>query len=182
MPGDRRCVCFGSSRAAAASPAGQLARACGEQLALAGWTVLTGGYEGVMGQVSRGARDAGGRVIGVTTPIFTDRVPNEALHEEWSEPDYLARMVRLLREGDAFVGLPGGLGTLSEWIAAVCLASIGHLGGPLVLFRDPWAPVFEAVNALPESTPELARLVHWVDRPQELIEALEEVRRPATGR
>ena len=101
-----------------------LARACGVMLAELGWTVMTGGYEGAMGEVSRGAREAGGRVIGVTTPLFADRIPNEALHEEWTEPDYLARMSTLLRQGQAFVGLPGGLGTLSECLAATCLASI----------------------------------------------------------
>ena len=109
---------------------------------------------------------------GVTTPVFADRTPNEALHEVWSEPDYLARMGTLLRQGHAFVGLPGGLGTLAEWLAAVCLASIDQLGGPLVLFREPWEPIFETVLALPETGPEIARLVHWIEDPAELATVL----------
>jgi len=145
------------------------------EIAGAGWTVMTGGYEGVMGAVSRGARQAGGRVIGVTTPIFTARRANDALHEEWSEPDYLARMGTLLRQGHAFVGLPGGLGTLSEWLVALCLASIRQLGGPVFLFRDPWKPVFDTILTLPEAGPELAGLVHWIDEPASLAEGLRRV-------
>ena len=145
-----------------------LARACGAVLAELGWTVTTGGYEGAMGEASRGAREAGGRVIGVTTPLFADRIPNEALHEEWTEPDYLARMSTLLRQGHAFVGLPGGLGTLSECLAATCLASIGQLGGPVVLFRDPWEPVFERIAGLDEVGPELAGILIWIDDPSGL--------------
>jgi predicted Rossmann-fold nucleotide-binding protein len=134
---------------------------------------MTGGYEGVMGAASRGARDAGGRAIGVATPAFADRKPNDALHEVWLEPDYLARMSTLLRQGHAFVGLPGGLGTLSEWLAAVCLASIDQLGGPVVLFRDPWEPVLDTVLRLPEVPVEIGEFVRLVNNVDGLIEALE---------
>jgi uncharacterized protein (TIGR00730 family) len=172
MPGEKRCVCFGSSVLTADAPAAQLARDCGRALAGLGWTVVTGGYEGAMGAVSRGAREAGGRVIGVTTPIFTERVPNEALTAEWTEPDYLTRMSTLLRQGHAFVGLPGGLGTLSECVAAVCLASIGQLGGPVLLFRDPWQPVFRELESVPEIGHEIGALVRWIDRAGDLQSAL----------
>jgi predicted Rossmann-fold nucleotide-binding protein len=111
-------------------------------------------------------------VIGVTTPVFEDRHANAALHAEFREPDYLARMSTLLRQGQAFVGLPGGLGTLSECAVAWCLASIGHLGGPLLLFRDPWEPVFEAVSNLEEVSEELGSLLRWIDSPRDLARSL----------
>ena len=173
MSGERRCVCFGSSRVSATSETARLAHECGGALAGAGWTVMTGGYEGVMGAVSRGAKAAGGRVIGVTTPVFRERTPNDALHVEWPEPDYLARMSTLLRQGHAFVGLPGGLGTLSEWLAAACLVSIGQLGGPVVLFRDPWEPVLREVLRLPEVEPEVAEFVRLVNNVDDLMQALQ---------
>ena len=77
-------------------------------------------------------------------------------------------MSTLLRQGHAFVGLPGGLGTLSECLAATCLASIGQLGGPVVLFRDPWEPVFERIAELDEVGPELAGILIWIDDPSGL--------------
>ncbi|MBT8477903.1 MAG: LOG family protein, partial [Gemmatimonadetes bacterium] len=97
---------------------------------------------------------------------------------EWSEPDYLARMGTLLRQGHAFVGLPGGLGTLAEWVTAVCLASIGQLGGPVVLFRDPWEPVLAQVLRLPEVDPEIEEFVRLVNNVDGLMGALESAERP----
>ncbi len=172
MTVERRCVCFGSSRTDPDGAAGRLAHACGVEIARLGWTLMSGGYEGAMGAASRGAQGTGGRVIGVTTPIFQARTPNAALHEEWTEPDYLARMSTLLRQGHAFLGLPGGLGTLSEWMVAWCLASIGQLPGPLVLFRDPWEPVLLGVCDLEDVGDDLATLVHWIDGPPDLARVL----------
>ena len=108
----------------------------------------------------------------MTTPIFQARAPNPALHEEWTEPGYLARMSTLLRQGHAFLGLPGGLGTVSEWMVAWCLASIGQLPGPLVLFRDPWEPVLLGVCDLEDVGEDLATLVHWIDGPPDLARVL----------
>lgn len=169
---DKRCVCFGSSRSDPESEVGRMARACGEEVARLGWTLVSGGYEGAMGAASRGAQSAGGRVIGVTTPAFADRVPNPALDAQFTEPDYLARMATLLRQGHAFVGLPGGLGTMAEWMTAWCLASVDQLAGPLVLFRDPWERVVEPVLRLEDVPAAMGELVLWIDAPQELREIL----------
>ena len=61
---------------------------CGELLARAGFAVATGGYGGTMEAVSRGAKDAGGEVIGVTAPtVFPDRVrANEHVTTETRSP------------------------------------------------------------------------------------------------
>lgn len=169
---EKRCVCFGSSRSAPESDDAHRAHRCGAVIAGLGWTLMSGGYEGAMGAASRGASEAGGRVVGVTTPVFAARVPNPALDVHLVEPDYLARMATLLRQGHAFVGLPGGLGTMAEWLSAWCLASIGQLPGPLILFRDPWRPFVERITGLAEVGPTAAELVHWVDAPEDLRNAL----------
>ncbi len=57
---------FGGSQPKPGSPAYAEAYELGKLLALAGHTVLTGGYMGTMEAVSRGANEAGGHVIGVT--------------------------------------------------------------------------------------------------------------------
>ena len=49
------------------------ARALGAELARRGFVVCTGGYGGVMEAVSRGAKEAGGRTIGVTAAVFSAR-------------------------------------------------------------------------------------------------------------
>lgn len=169
---ERRMVCFGSSRVGPSDPEFTLGMQVGAVLARRGWTVLSGGYAGAMEAVSRGARDAGGRAIGVTTPIFADREPNLHLDAVWSEPDYPARLAALCRQGHGFLALPGGLGTLSEWTTVWCLLSIDQVPGPLYLFEDPWRRVVDPILALPEVGPERAALLHWVRDARSLDAAL----------
>ena len=164
----RRIVVFGSSRCPEGSQEHEQARAVGRVLAERGLALLSGGYAGSMGAASRGAKEAGGRVEGITTAIFAERTPNAWLDHHEEEPDYPARLARLLRQGDGYIALPGGLGTLSEWVSAWCLASIDQLGGPLWAFSDPWKPVQEAILLLSEVRDEHAGLVRWVGGVEDL--------------
>ena len=173
MHASRRVVCFGSSRVEEGDPAWILAYEVGAALARRGCSVLSGGYEGTMGAVSQGASEAGGRALGVVTPIFSLREPNDHLDEVFVEPDYVARMGALLRGGNAYVALPGALGTLSEWMAAWCLASIEQLGGPLWVFEDPWRPVAEAMEKLPEMGGRLSHHLQWVATVEDFDRELE---------
>ena len=161
----KKVVVFGSSRCAEGGEDYQRALEVGRILGERKLRVISGGYEGSMGAVSRGVKEEGGSVVGITTAIFADRSPNRWLDHRIDEPDYPTRMARLLLAGDAYLALPGGLGTLSEWLSAWCLASIGQLGGPLWAFNDPWKKIYEAVTALPEVTDERASGVLWVEEP-----------------
>ncbi len=168
MQEDRRVVVFGSSRCDPGSLDHQRALDCGRILASHGLTVVSGGYDGSMGAVSEGARGAGGRVVGITSRLFSHRAPNRWLDEVHEEIDYPTRLGRLLRSGDAYLALPGGLGTLSEWVTAWCLASIDQLGGPLWAFREPWKPLHDTILDLPEFAPRLGEIVAWLDEPADL--------------
>lgn len=181
MSAPHRIVCFGSSRVEPSDLAWKLAHEVGATLARHGCSVLSGGYEGTMGAVTRGAAEAGGRTLGVITPIFPDREPNAHLDEVFVEPDYVSRMSFLLRGGDGYVALPGALGTLSEWLSAWCLASIDQLGGPLWVFEDPWRPVVEAVEKLPEMGGRLSHHVQWLETADDLDRALKSWRGSASS-
>ena len=169
----RRFVCFGRSRVGPDDPSARTAEAVGRILGARGIDVLSGGYEGVMGAVSRGAREGGGEAIGVTTPIFTAREPNEHLTSHWVEPDYLSRLATLCRQANGFVALPGALGTLSEWMTTWCLLTIGEAEGPLFLFEDPWRPIVEAVLTLGELDPVHTSHLHWIVEAEDLARALD---------
>lgn len=166
-------VVFGSSQSPPGSAAWTQAERVGELVARHGLVLASGGYGGVMGAASRGARQAGGHVVGVTTRSFTDRVASGDLHENVEESDYMARMATLLRRGDLFVALPGGLGTLSEILAAWCLASIDQLGGDLVCFREPWEPIVRSIVELEEVSRRKAGRPRFVQEPDELLPQLE---------
>lgn len=156
-------VTFGSSRLREGDEGYLLALECGRIVARRGLQLVSGGYAGTMEAASRGAREEGGIVVGITTPIFARREPNPHLGEMRVEPDYPARLAALLRAGDLYLCFPGGLGTVSEWLTAWCLASIGQLRGPLWCFREPFLGLAGSVQELPEIGAGMGRHLHWLE-------------------
>ena len=97
----------------------ELAEAVGRLIAAAGAVLVTGGGTGVMAAASRGAKQAGGRTIGI---LFEDD-PDAA--NEWVDvaiPTGLGHMRNALvvRNADAVVAVGGAWGTLSEIALARC--------------------------------------------------------------
>lgn len=154
---------FGSSRTPPGTPAWQQAYELGRDLAQAGWAIANGGYGGAMEAVSRGAREAGGYVIGVTCAAFDPLSPNPWLSEERRQPSLFARLTEIITLGDAYVALPGGIGTLSEVTLVWSLFQAGSLSPrPLILVGSPWAGLVEAFarhTEMDDGVLRLARLV-----------------------
>ena len=136
----RSVAVFGSSEPMPGAPLYETARRVGTLLAEHGLEVVNGGYGGVMEGASRGAREAGGRVVGITTLAFQQRAGgNRFLSEEISEPDLLMRTRTLLDRPQGFVVLPGGAGTLAEVALLWALHRAGLLGRrPVVLLGGAW--------------------------------------------
>ncbi len=112
-----RITVFGGSQPKPGEPVYQDALRLGQLLAQAGYTVLNGGYIGTMEAVSRGASEAGGHVIGVTCDEIEAWRPVKANHwvtEEWRYSTLQERMIALIKSADAYLALPGGVGTLAE--------------------------------------------------------------------
>lgn len=137
---------FGGSRPTPDSPAYEEARALGALLAQRGHTVLTGGYMGVMEAVSRGASEAGGRVIGVTCGDIEAWRPTKAngwVQEERRFQTLLERIQALIEGCDAAMALPGGAGTLTEITSMWNLMIVEALPRrPLILIGQGWRSTF----------------------------------------
>ncbi|HOJ01259.1 MAG TPA: LOG family protein [Anaerolineaceae bacterium] len=89
----------------------------GKCLAERGYIVLNGGYVGTMEAVSKGTAEAGGHVIGVTCDDierWRNDKPNPWVHEVMHHTDLFGRISGLVRNCDAAIALPGGVGTLAE--------------------------------------------------------------------
>ena len=138
----RICVFCGSSPGNDPAYAA-LAHSVGEGLARRGIVVVYGGGRvGLMGVVAESALDAGGEVIGV---IPQDMVDRELAHSGATE----MRIVGTLHErkavmaelSDAFIALPGGLGTLEELAEVISWAQLGLHAKPIGLLGvgDYWA-------------------------------------------
>jgi hypothetical protein len=110
----RRVTVFGSSQVLPGSPEYETARAVGTCVARHGCELVNGGYTGTMEASARGAREAGGSVVGVTVRTFAYAPPNAYLSRRIETADLYERLARLTELGDLFVVLPGGTGTLLE--------------------------------------------------------------------
>jgi uncharacterized protein (TIGR00730 family) len=135
---------FGSSEPREGEPLYELARQIGELLGQSGFDVVTGGYGGVMEGASRGARDAGANVVGVTCEIFSARPPNRYLTEETPSEDLHLRTRELIRRSDGFVILEGKAGTLAELSFLWALMRAGCLASkPVIVWGDAWADMID---------------------------------------
>ncbi len=111
----RRVTVFGSSSPLPGEPEYTRAYRVGQIVARHGLELVNGGYTGTMEAAARGAREAGGKAIGVTVRTFTYAPPNAWLTRVIEAPDLFRRLSVLMALGDLYVVLPGGTGTLVEF-------------------------------------------------------------------
>lgn len=138
---------FGGSMPKPGSDTYNLAYELGKVLGSAGMTVMTGGYMGTMEATSRGASEAGGHVIGVTSEeieAWRPVGPNKWVAEEWRCETLQERLNSLVEDCDGAITLPGGIGTLLE----VCLLwnqlAVDILDPkPLILIGERWHKVMQ---------------------------------------
>lgn len=137
---------FGSSRPRTGDPHYQEALTLGRALAERDFSVCTGGYAGLMEAVSHGAREAGGRALGVTARFFESRA-NPWVSEEIRVDTWQDRLFELIRKGDGYVACRGGTGTLVELAVVWEMLSKGVMEPkPIVILGDFWRPVIERVR------------------------------------
>ena len=88
--------------------------------------VFGGGDVGLMGEAARAARGAGAPILGVL-PEFLRYAEPPLRSGETIEivPDFYSRKERMIARSDAFLVLPGGIGTLDELIEALSWAQLG---------------------------------------------------------
>jgi uncharacterized protein (TIGR00730 family) len=135
---------FGGSKCGPDSQEYRDAKELGQRLAEAGFTICTGGYLGVMEAASRGAREAGGRVLGIVMNQFKAE-PNRFLTDKVATDHFYDRLQNLITRSVGFVALRGGMGTVTEISLVWNKLQTGVLNRrPLVLLGDCWTKVVEA--------------------------------------
>ncbi|HVW22360.1 MAG TPA: TIGR00730 family Rossman fold protein [Opitutaceae bacterium] len=116
----------------------QAAAGVGREMVERGWGLVYGGGKvGLMGEVARGVKRAGGRVVGVI-PEFM-----KARELEFREADELItvatmaeRKQEMIARADAFLALPGGIGTLEEMAELLTLRYLAQVAKPAVFFNQ----------------------------------------------
>ena len=150
MPIPPAIAVFGSSQPHPGTPAYDDAYRVGLALGRRGWTVVSGGYHGVMEAASKGAKDAGGATVGVTTAFFAAQglAANAYIDTEITVPTYAERLNRLTGTADGYVIMRGGSGTLNEWFHVWELVKNGSITRrSIVLYGGLWPRIMECLTA-----------------------------------
>jgi uncharacterized protein (TIGR00730 family) len=165
----------------------QAARELGRGIAEHGCALVFGGGDvGLMGETARAVRDGGAPVIGIL-PAFLRHLepPLKSAEELIILPDLFQRKDRMIAMSDAFMLLPGGLGTLDEFFEVVTAAQLHVHAKPIVAvnvagFFDPLRALMDHVIAQGFAQPSAKSLYHLADTPEAALRFVtEEIARAA---
>lgn len=114
--------------------------------------VYGGGTRGIMGAVSSSVIANGGKVLGIIPEFLMDKEASRhslgTLTEVVVTEDMHQRKHRMFEESDAFVTLPGGIGTLEEIVEIMTWGQLGRHRKPMVFanINNFWNPMLELLN------------------------------------
>jgi len=126
----------------------QLTEAIAGGLAEAGYAIITGGGPGIMEAANKGAAEAGGVSVGLNISLPFEQEPNPYTNIPLSFKYFFVRKVMFIKYAMAFIGMPGGFGTLDELFEAVTLIQTRRIKSfPIILVgTDYWSGMVEWVK------------------------------------
>lgn len=150
----------------------QLAEALGRELAKRQIRlVYGGGGVGLMGACARATHDAGGDVLGIMPKFLLqkERIYKDVEHR--IVDDMHTRKQMMFDEADAFIVLPGGIGTLEEAVEILSWARLGLHAKPMAFLDEDgfWSPFFDL----------LEKIIQGGFIPEEFREAMVHSQKPA---
>jgi len=162
-----------------------LAESLGRETARRGMTLVYGGGQvGLMGFAARAALALGGRVVGII-PEHLDEVEiaQTGLSELHVVNDMHTRKRMMFDRSDAFLVLPGGMGTLDEFIEVTTWSQLGLHDKPILLLDHEgyWQPLLSVLDHVIEqgfASPPTFELFTVVETLEDAFRHLETSRRP----
>jgi uncharacterized protein (TIGR00730 family) len=140
--------------------------------------VYGGGSLGLMGEIARSVLHHGGYVTGIIPGFLSEREHMLVEAQELIVVDDMHQRKQLMfAKSDAFVALPGGLGTLEEFVEQLTWSQLGRHARPIVLaniegFWNPLLTLFEGMRAEGFVRKGLELNLQVVDRVAEIIPAI----------
>ncbi len=145
------------------------------------FVVTTGGGPGIMEAANLGAREAGGKTIGLNISLPFEQVPNPYISPElnFEFHYFFMRKLWFAYLAKALVVFPGGFGTLDELFEILTLAQTEKLAkkiAVLIYGQSYWKKVLnlEALADAGAISPDDVHLFHYVDTPEEGFEILKD--------
>lgn len=169
---------FGSARVRPGEETYEKTVAIAKKLAENGYHIITGGGPGIMEAGNKGAREGGATSVGLNIRLPMEQKPNPYAEVQLDFKYFFVRKVIFLKYAQAYVGMPGGFGTLDEIFEAITLIQTKRIKPfPLILVgSDYWDTLWEWVrgNLLERKliSSEDMDLVTMLDDPDEVVKTI----------
>jgi uncharacterized protein (TIGR00730 family) len=143
-----RVTIFGSARIKPGAPAYEAVKKLAAELNAMGCDILTGGGPGMMQAANEGANSAGSqaqnRSVGINIELPYEQQVNPFVSQAYGHRTFFSRLHHFMIASDAFIVVPGGIGTLLELSLAWQLLQVRHLyNTPLIFVGKMWADLVE---------------------------------------
>jgi len=169
---------FGSARVQPGTEYYEKTVIIARKLAENGFNVITGGGPGIMEAANKGAKEGGSKSIGLNILLPMEQVNNPYTNVSLDFKYFFVRKVMFIKYAQAYIGMPGGFGTLDEIFEAMTLIQTNRIKPfPVILVgSDYWSGLWEWVqsNLLEKNmiSPEDMDLVSILDDPDEVVKTI----------
>lgn len=172
---------FGSARLKPTSPFYQLAISAAQHIAQKGFAIITGGGPGIMEAANKGAQSVHGKSCGLSINLPLELAPNPYIDLKYnlSFRYFFVRKVMFIRYAQAYVFLPGGVGTLDELFEALTLIQTKKIHSfPIYLMgKEYWTGMMDWIKGTLLAheciSPEDLDLIQITDDPEEVANGIE---------
>jgi len=169
---------FGSARTDPGEAIYEKTVAIAKKLAENGFHITSGGGPGIMEAANKGAKEGGGKSIGLNIHLPFEQECNPYADIKLEFKYFFVRKVMLVKYAQAYIGMPGGFGTLDEIFEAITLIQTKRMKPfPVILVEsDYWGPLWDWVkgNLLKKGliSPEDMDLVTILDDPDDVVRTI----------
>ena len=151
-----------------------------KKLGQSGYNIITGGGPGIMEAGNKGAQQGGTKSIGLSIQLPMEQETNPYVDIDLDFQYFFVRKVMFVKYAQAYIGMPGGFGTLDEIFEALTLIQTKRIRPfPVVLVgKDYWGSLWEWIERTLLTrqliSPDDIDLVRIVDEPDDVVKIIKQ--------
>lgn len=171
---------FGSARIRPGDPTYEKTVVIARELAKHGYHIITGGGPGIMEAGNKGAKESDAKSIGLNIHLPLEQEPNPFADIKLEFKYFFVRKLMFVKYAQAYIGMPGGFGTLDEIFEALTLIQTKRIKPfPVILVgSDYWGGLMDWVKntllARKLISPEDLDLITILDNPDDVVKTIKE--------